>query len=222
MSLRCAIHQPNFLPWEGFFDKMGKCDVFVLLDTVQYENNGYTNRTLIRSELGKKWLSFSIKHNHPQLIKDVKFANFKEDRDRILDIIRNNYRDANGFKTVYPILHQMMQGDYEYLSEFNIKLIKDLATGLKNKPEIRIASEYDFKGESTDRLIDICNHFKADTYLSGIGAKDYQEKQKFKDACITLEYNNFSQLPYKQQWGDDFIPGLSLIDKLLNSIYLIT
>lgn len=216
----CAIHQPNFLPWEGFFEKMGRSDLFVLLDTVQYSNNSFTNRTLIRNELGKQWLSFSIKHNHPQLIKDVKFADFKKDRNRILSRIEDAYSDAPGYETVYPILENMMSGDYDNLSEFNIKLIKDLAIGLNRKPEIRIASEYNFEGESTDRLINICKHFGADTYLSGSGGKNYQEEEKFKEAGIKLEYTDFKQVPYPQQWGVDFIPGLSIIDKLLNLPYL--
>lgn len=214
-----AIHQPNYLPWEGFFHKMGHCDTFVFLDNVQYSHNSFTNRTLIKDEVGKKWLSFSIKHNSPQLIKDVKFADFKKDRDKHLVWIKDFYGEASGFQTVYPIICNMFSGDWENMSEFNIKLIKDLMAGLPSQPKIEVASQYDFKESSTDLLIEICKHFGADTYLSGCGAKDYQEEKKFKKAGITLEYSNFEQLPYHQQWGGEFIPGLSIIDRLLNKTY---
>ena len=213
-----GIHQPNLFPHGGYFDKMSKCDVFVILDSVQYEKDSYTNRVKIKTPKGAEWITFSIKNNHPQLIKDVKFADFSIDRDRILKTLELNYKKASGFDTVFPILENIMGGTWESLSGFNIHALYDLSIGLRNKPRIEIASMYDFKGSSTDLLIEICKEFKADTYLSGCGAKDYQEEKKFKQAGIKLEYNVFREKIYKQQWGE-FIPGLSIIDQLLCGEY---
>ena len=31
-----AVHQPNYVPWPGYFHKLAHADVFVYLDSVQY------------------------------------------------------------------------------------------------------------------------------------------------------------------------------------------
>ena len=35
-----AVHQPQYLPWLGYFDKMARSDLFVFLDNVQYNKEG--------------------------------------------------------------------------------------------------------------------------------------------------------------------------------------
>jgi hypothetical protein len=213
-----AAHQPNFLPWQGYFEKMARCDVFVILDNVQYEKDSFTNRVKIKTPKGTQWLTMSIKNKYPQLINEVEFANFTKDRDRILKTIELNYKKAPGFKTIFPLIERMLSGDWKNLSGFNTSLIYDLGKGLYIKPKLEVASSYKIEGQSTERLINLCKYFGADTYLSGYGAKDYQEEEKFKKEGIKLEYLKFDNPPYKQLWGE-FVPGLSIIDYLLSGKY---
>lgn len=42
-----AIHQPEHLPWLGFFNKMANADEFVILDNVQYRKRYFQNRNKI-------------------------------------------------------------------------------------------------------------------------------------------------------------------------------
>nr|MBI3612487.1 WbqC family protein [Nitrospirota bacterium] len=44
-----AIHQPQYLPWLGYLDKIDRADVFVILDTVQFKKNEWQNRNRIRT-----------------------------------------------------------------------------------------------------------------------------------------------------------------------------
>ncbi len=213
-----GIHQPNYLPWLGYFEKMRWCDTFVILDNVQFEKNGFTNRTKIKTPRGEQWLTLSVKRNFPQLIKDVELANFQKDTERHLKAIELNYKKAKGFETAFPIIQKMFKTEWLSLSGFNIYLIGLLVKGLLVQPKIEIASQYNFEGKSTDLLINICKHFKADTYLSGDGGKKYQDEDKFKKAGIKLEYLNYVPKEYPQLWGN-FIPNLSIIDYLLNADY---
>ena len=85
-----AIHQPNYLPWLGYFYKMVKADIFVLLDNVQYEKNGYTNRCQIKTPQGPFWLTLPIKRKFPQMINEAEIVNYAQEKERHLKIIIQN------------------------------------------------------------------------------------------------------------------------------------
>ena len=55
-----AIHQPQYLPWLGYFDKMLKADVFCYLDNVQYKKNEWQNRNRIKTAMGWQWLTVPV------------------------------------------------------------------------------------------------------------------------------------------------------------------
>ena len=44
-----AIHQPHYLLWIGYFDKIDRADVFVPLDNVQYRKDEWQNRNRIKT-----------------------------------------------------------------------------------------------------------------------------------------------------------------------------
>jgi len=212
-----SCHQPNYMPHLGYFEKMRWCDTFVILDNVQFEKNGYTNRTQIKIPTGAKWLTLSIKRKFPQLIKNVELVNFEQNRKDHLKAIELNYKKSPHFQEIYPILEAMyFHKDWKYLSEFNIYLIELLSKGLIAQPKIEIASKYNFGGKSTELLINICKYFGADTYLSGSGGRKYQDEEKFKEAGIKVEYLNYVPKVYSQLWGE-FVPGLSIIDYLFRA-----
>src|SRR5919199_1238191 len=56
-AMRVAIHQPQYLPWLGYLAKRAAADVFIYLDTVQYEKNGWQNRNRIKTKDGPRWLT---------------------------------------------------------------------------------------------------------------------------------------------------------------------
>jgi hypothetical protein len=56
-------------------------------------------------------------------------------------------------------------------------------------------------------------------YLSGDGAREYVEPERFKQAGITLEFQNFRPEPYPQVFPG-FVPYLSALDLLINTGYL--
>ena len=210
-----AIHQPNYLPWSGYFYKIAKADIFVLLDNVQYEKNGYTNRCQMKTSQGAQWLTMPIEKKFPQLITKAKLINFPKECKRHLKTIQLNYKKTEYFNDLFPDLKQILEKDWKYLSELNIELIKFLIKKIGIKTKIEIASNYNFQGKSTDLLINICKRFNAKTYLSGKGGANYQDEKKFETSKIDLEYTNFDHPIYSQLWGE-FIPGLSVIDLLFN------
>ena len=67
--MRVACHQPNFMPWSGFFAKAAAADVFVLLDDVQFSKGSYTNRTRMA---GGKWRTVPVNCHACRPVKTTK------------------------------------------------------------------------------------------------------------------------------------------------------
>ena len=97
-KITIAIHQPNYLPWLGYFHKMTKCDIFVILDNVQYEKNLFQNRNRIKTSQGIIWLTLPIKRKFPQLLCEAKFADFSEKRKKQLRTIEINYKKTKYYQ----------------------------------------------------------------------------------------------------------------------------
>jgi hypothetical protein len=175
-----AIHQPNYLPWLGFFYKMAKSDIFILLDNIQYEKNGLTNRTKIKTSQGECWLTLPVSQKFPRTIKEVELVNFGNERNKILKTIELNYKKAKYFDYLFPELKEILVKDWQYLVDLNIELINFFKDKLDIKTKIEIVSNHDLSGKSTDLLINICERFNADIYLTGqggkIGGKKYLEE----------------------------------------------
>jgi hypothetical protein len=55
-----AIHQPQYLPWLGYFDKMLAADLFCYLDCVQFKKNEWQNRNRIKTAQGWQWLTVPV------------------------------------------------------------------------------------------------------------------------------------------------------------------
>jgi hypothetical protein len=211
-----AIHQPNFLPWLGFFYKMLKSDIFVFLDNVQFSKNSFQNRVKIKSSQGAIWLTVPILHNFGQLTKDVRINNKEPWREKHLKTFEMNYKRAAYFKPFFELLQEIyFKKEWELLVDFNTELISHISKFLGIKTETIRASSLNVSGKSTDLLINIVKELNGSIYLSGKGGANYQDEKKFKNNGIELRYSDFKHPTYPQLWGE-FIEGLSIVDLLFN------
>jgi len=213
-----AAHQPNDLPGLGFFHKMARCDVFVLLDGVQYARRSYTARCLVKQADGAKhWLSVPVRKTgrYDQKISEVEIlddAPWQHDHRRTLE---SCYSRAPHFTAHQELLALAYRQRWDKLCDLNTVLITKLAGQLELKPRIVKLSELGIDAHSTDLLIAICRELGADTYRSGPSGKKYLDQDKFAKAGIKLDVFQYWPKPYPQLWGN-FIPGLSVIDMLFN------
>src|ERR1043165_5905453 len=93
-----AIHQPHYLPWLRYFEKIARSDVFVLLDDVQYEKNGFQNRNKIKTGQGWAYLTVPVKKPLLVPINEVLIDNTSGWQDKHLRAIELNYGKAPYFK----------------------------------------------------------------------------------------------------------------------------
>jgi hypothetical protein len=223
-GITAAIHQPNYIPWLGYFFKLAHVDKFVFLDTVAYSSGSFVNRNSIKTPTGPAWLTIPVltSGRSGQLISQVETDNTHDWAERHLTTLRCNYSKAPYFKETFALLephYTVRAGDRRSLAEINIDIIYLIASYLGLKAQCARASELKISGHKTDLILDICRATGAKTYLAGMGSKSYQEDKKFADAGITPIYSCFSQRSYPQRFGE-FIGNLSIVDVLMNCGYL--
>ncbi|MDO9027144.1 MAG: WbqC family protein [bacterium] len=213
-----AAHQPNYLPWAGYFYKMARCDIFVFLDSVQYSRTSYTARCPIKQSDGRaSWLSVPVlkKGRYFQNVNEVAIDNQRSWQSEHLKTLESCYSRAPYFKEYSWLRDLVCRQNWENLSQLNRTVTMKLADHLGLKTKFASLSELGIHGRSTEMLVSLCRTLKADQYLSGSGGKNYLDQGQFLQAGIDLKYTEYQPQPYPQPWGE-FVPGLSVMDLLFN------
>jgi hypothetical protein len=215
----CAIHQPQYLPWLGYFDKMARADVFVFLDNVQFKKNEWQNRNRIvsSSDEGWQWLTVPVLHRFGQNINEVRLNPAVDWRERHRRTLAMSYARAPGFGPVMAALEPLYAREWATLSELNIAGVERIALMLGIKTRIMRASTMGIDSVKTRRLVDICRAAGCDTYLAGAWAEGYMDFDLFRSSGLALEIQQYAHPSYVQ-WppGGDrgFISHLSAVDYL--------
>ena len=212
-----AIHQPQYLPYPGFFDKMDKADIFVLLDDVQFKKNEWQNRNRIPNSQGCQWLTVPVKYKFGQKINEVEINNKANWRNKHYQAFLTNYNQAPVFKDYQSFLKNVYEKNWERLSFLNVYLIENLKEFLGIETNLVLSSELDVSGKKTGRLVEICKKFKAGVYLSGPGGENYLDLDEFRQAGIEVRFQKFHPPVYPQAFpGPGFRENMSIVDLLFN------
>lgn len=210
-----AIHQPNYIPWLGFFHKMSNSDLFVLLDDVKHSKSSVTHRNKIKSNEKELLLTVPLQ-NKEHLINELLIDKPEISLKKHWLSIETNYRKARYWSYLADELSSIYHSEWKYLKDLNVSLIKLFMRKLYIETEILLSSELpEIIGEGSERNLNICKKLGADVYLSGTGAKKYNNEEAFLNSNIKIVYNNFTHPDYPQM-GLNFISHLSIIDLIFN------
>lgn len=212
-----VMHQPDFLPYLGFFHRLMLADAYVVLDIVKISDRSrnWTNRDKIKTRNGEKWLTVgTVKYPRGTPINQIRL-NSTDWRNDNLNLIKANYLKARYFNEIYPNIQELYNYECEYLYEFNMRSIMMLNELFGIQVEILYAHDLDVVGSKNELNVDILKKLDAKEYLSGIGARDFHNQQLFDEAGINVIWQDFKHPVYPQQFGE-FIPYLSSIDMLFN------
>lgn len=217
--MNVAIHQPNYLPYLGFFDKMIQADVFVIYDDAQFNKEDFQHRNKIRIFQGWKWLTVPVDKKNIS-IKEITIKNevmkkgikWYESHFKDIDV---NYIETPHYAIYKNDLEAIYMKKYEKLIDLNMALINLLINAFNIKTKLIYASEFNHKSNSTQRLVDIVESLGGDTYLSGAMGRNYLDLSVFERKGIEVKFQEFKPIFYKQHY-DGFIPNMSAIDALFN------
>lgn len=208
-----SIHQPNYIPWLGYFEKIKDCDVFIFLDDVQYSGNKVSNRNLIRTENGSQYLSIPIKQRR-EVLNKIEIDNSVKWQEKHWNCIKNSYRNSPGWDYLANDLEMLYKTNWSKLVNINMESINLIANKLNISCEFICSSKLKGEfGKNSERILNICKYFNADLFLSGAGAKEYLDIDSFIQNGIEIKFQEFKHPQYKQI-REPFIPNLSAIDFL--------
>ncbi len=212
-----AAHQPQYLPWLGYFHKMARCDVFVYLDDVQYKKREFQNRNRIRTKDGWQWLTVPVmtKGNYTQDIRDVVLEPGSEWTHDHWLALQLAYAKAAHFQSVAPGLEAFYKRPWTKLGEMCEAQIDFHRRQFGIDTPLRRSSELGITTMKSQRLVDLCKALGADVYLSGQGARDYLDGDLFARAGIKVVFQEFRHPEYAQAYRG-FQSHLAAVDLLFN------
>ncbi|MCX6907929.1 MAG: WbqC family protein [Verrucomicrobia bacterium] len=214
-----AAHQPQYLPWLGFFDKMTRADVFVLLDCPQYKKREFQNRNRIKSPHGAIWLTVPVLSTSRrfQRIRDVEINNTVYWRNKHWKSIEQHYRKAPFWSDHASAIQAFYGAEWSSLCDLNMAMFRHYVQVLGITTTFRVESEVGTTRTNTERLIELCKKLGATCYLSGAGGKDYMDESRFAQEGIELRYHQYGHPVYRQMYPDlPFAPFMCILDLLFN------
>ena len=219
--MKLGIMQPYFMPYIGYWQLMATVDIYVVYDDVNYIKGGWVARNNILLN-GQKHM-FTITLNGASPNKLFNEITIKDDFKKFSRLIESAYRKAPYYAEVSILLDKIYNYEDKSLGAFmmhSFQVVLDyLDINTKLVLSSTIAKDNSLRGK--DKVKHICHLLGADTYYNAIGGQELYDKVDFKAGGIDLYFVQTNLTPYAQL-GNEFVPGLSIIDVLMfNSVVTI-
>ncbi|MBC2004948.1 WbqC family protein [Listeria booriae] len=213
-----AIHQPNFLPWIGFFHKIFQADEFIYLTNVEYSATNFQNKTFIYG-MDKTPLRLTVPLKKKPSLLSEKVINMAPPnhkwKEKHLTQFRDIYKRAPYFNEVYQMLETVYQENHELLVTLNIAFINKMLTYLNYEGIITFAEDISEIVGKTDRLVDLVAKESGSIYLSGKSGVNYLNEAAFEEKDISVAYQTFIHPTYQAKFSEDCLENLSMIDWMM-------
>lgn len=219
MAHTVCIHQPDFVPYLGFFDRLLDVDQFIILDDVQFIRRGWQHRDVIKGPAGRTWLSLSIaKSDYHSAISDIQLAADRKWVDANLNLLAACYSKARYFSKVFGQVETIYRASHVTMMGLNMAFLRLAFEYFAIDVPLMMASEFDVNTTKTERLVQLALAVGADEYLTGTGSKEYLDESLFEQSGVSVRWQKFSHPVYPQLHGA-FIPMLSCLDVIFNCGY---
>tara|TARA_B110000503_G_scaffold139878_1_gene229325 strand:- start:1896 stop:2600 length:705 start_codon:yes stop_codon:yes gene_type:complete len=214
----CAIMQPHYFPWSGYFSLINKSQIFVFLDDSQFSKASWHNRNIILANKKKKWITVPTKKSKLATIISEKLIDhsFNWNLPQARTILQT-YSKHPFIRDISELMDYFLELKPENLSSLNIDIIRFISKKINLNTNFLLSSEFGFSSKRTKKIVDILNVICATEYLSPEGSKNYLEEDNFKELSnIKLSFNNYIPKEYPQKFLNKFVGNLSIIDVIAN------
>lgn len=219
--MKLVIMQPYLFPYIGYFQLLAAADRFVIYDDVQFIKGGWINRNRLLVN-GQPWL-FTVPLDQPspnRLIRDIELQITKPWRSKLLQTITQNYQKTPHFEAVNELLTRIFSAEARTIADLVrvslTTIVEYLQLPVQIVPSSTIYNNTHLKAQ--ERVLDICLQEHASTYINAPGGRALYSAEVFERNGITLKFIDAHITPYQQaKKNDAFVPGLSMIDVLMNN-----
>lgn len=194
--MKVVVHQPDFLPWLGFFHKWAVSDLLVIYDDAQFVKGEWTNRDKIKLNGSDLWLTIPVltSGKKEQKINEVEIDNRNKWGHKITNTLKTNFSKAKNFKEYFPEVEKIFLSEHKMLFDLNMKLIDWVGSKLKIATPIRFSSEKKSELKSTERLADLLKFYGADEYFTGLASKNYMDEELLLNNGIKIIYQSVNEI----------------------------
>lgn len=217
--MKCAIMQPTYLPWSGYFNLISNVDFFIFLDDVQFEKRSWQTRNRILLQGQEYLISVPVcKARRDTPVHEILISKKTDWRRKHWLTLQASYGRAPYGEEVLTLLEPFFNEETpELLSDFNQAIILRIAQALSLRAKFIRASELNCGGVRSRHLTEILRKLECDEYLSPKGSAEYLEEDRFVELSgISLTFQEFQPAPYGQYRTNTFISNLSIIDVIAN------
>jgi hypothetical protein len=216
---KISILQPGYIPWLGFFEQIANCDVFVVLDNVQFTKNDWRNRNRIKTKNGVHWLTVPVLHNFGQQINEVLIDDKAGWQRKHRQSLQAWYGRSKYFKDYFVEFEKVYSKSWKYVVDVDIEITLLINHLLGIDTMITRSSELGLVSTGRQfRLIEICEKLRADIFYEGKSGKSYMDTDLFMRAGVSVNFQDYEHPYYHQLWMKEqgFISHLSVVDLLFN------
>ena len=212
-----TAHQPVYLPWLGLFHKIALADLFISFDQVQYQPKDWNNRNRIKTPQGPIWLSVPVlrKGYLERTISDIEINNQEPWARKHWRSLKLAYGKAPHFNRYAGFFEDTYERRWESLVELNTHMLKWFLETLAINVPVRSAGEWQFQGEKSALVLDMCLQVGATHYIFGAQGRDYADVAAFEAAGVKPHFQDYVHPRYPQLHGE-FVSHLSVVDLLFN------
>lgn len=216
-----VIHQPNFFPWLGYFDKIVRSDVFILLDDVQFPKTGggWSNRVKLLVGSEGNWVTAAIDRNFSgtRNINEMNYLANNPWRDKIKKTLEFNYKKHPFYAETMDWFEPLLLNEESNIAAYNMHLIRTIVQLLGlGEDKLKVASALAAQGQSNERLCSLTRLVGGTVYMCGGGADGYQDEAVFAEHGLELRFQSFKHPVYPQKGSKEFVAGLSVVDACMN------
>lgn len=216
--MRVTMHQPEHLPWLGFFHKMALADLYVIMDDFQYRHQYFQNRNQIQGVQSPIWVTVPVRKEQHRYgpIRQVRIDESRAWRKAYWGSIVYQYHKHPYFDHYADELEEILLAPWEHLVELNLELIAYFRSLLGIDTPVLRCSELGLSSTRSDMIHDVCLEVGATCYLSGPSGRDYLDETLFGASGIEVAYHSFEHPSYLQAGKPGFTSHLSVLDLLMN------
>ena len=214
-----TAHQPVYLPWLGLFHKIALADEFVFFEDVQYTTKDYVSRNYIKGGNNSILLTIPVysKNHYEKKISEIEINNGENWAKKHWKSIYLNYKNSKYFKEYADFWEDLYSKEWIYLKDLNYEILLWHLEVLGINTKVLKMSDYNFNGEKSDLVLDMCKKLNCSCYIFGKLGRDYADIEKFNQNGISLYFQDYKHPTYFQQYPKQgFKPYMAALDLIFN------